>query len=120
MDVAQELHRYRYEIEDALGASSPITYHELPGLIEAGKLILYANDGAVLVCEPIRHEVGWSLCMFVSAGELGSVMELVDHAEKVAKEKGASAISAIGRPGWLKEARKRGYRTTTVIMSKEL
>lgn len=120
MDVAQELHRYRYEIEDALSRSRTISYQDLPGLIEAGKLALYANDRAILIVEPIRLTVGWILCMFVAAGEMDHVMALVDHAEAVAKEKGASGVAAIGRPGWIKNARKRGYRIETVTLVKEL
>ena len=120
MDVTQELHRYRWEIEDALGLSRKITYHELPGLIESGRLILYANDAAILICEPLRIFGGWILCMFVAAGDMKHVLALVDHAEKVAKEKGALAITAVGRPGWMRIGKKLGYRTDAVTLVKEL
>ena len=121
MDVTQELHRYRPEIERALGASrGHITYRDLPGLIEAGKLVLYSNDGAVLICEPIPLPQGWMLCMFVTAGEMQHALALAEQAERDAIRLGAVAISAIGRPGWERVLKKRGYRVETVIMAKEL
>lgn len=120
MNVVQELHRYRWEIEDALGLSGKVTYHELPGLIEAGRLVLYANDAAILICEPLRIFGGWILCIFVACGDMKHVLALVEHAEKAAKENGALAVTVVGRPGWMKIGRKLGYRTDAVTLVKEL
>jgi hypothetical protein len=118
-EIVAALERHRWQVEDALGRAGNISYHELVKLVDEDAFIGYANDGAVLICEPIKLTLGWMLCMFVGAGENDKVMELVDQAESDAKRAGASAITAIGRHGWIPQARKRGYRTETVILVKE-
>lgn len=118
MDVAQELHPYRSKIEQALSSGS-MTYEELQANIEAGRLFLLSNDGAVLVYERIALADGsWAFCVFVVAGTLGPAQRLLDEAERMANEYGAVQFTAIGRPGWAPEARRRGM--TTVLYSKRL
>jgi hypothetical protein len=120
MNVAQELHRYRYEIEDALSLSGRVTYHELPGLIEEGRLIPYVNDGAIVLCEPIQMTIGWIMCVFVAAGEMDACLRILDQIEADARAKEACAVTIVGRPGWIRVTRKRGYRTDAVTLVKEL
>jgi hypothetical protein len=120
MEVAQELHRYRYELEDALSLSGTVTYPELPGLIEQGKLILYRHDRAVVLCEPIKMTIGWIMCIFAAAGDMDACLEVLDQIEAEARAKEASAVTIVGRPGWIRVTRKRGYRTDAVTLVKEL
>lgn len=120
MDTVEALHRYRYQVEDTLALSTAYTFHEIVDMVKAGDLIGYQNEGGVLLCEPVKMTLGWMLVIFMGAGEHDAVMRLVEQAESDAKRAGATWISAIGRPGWIKDARKRGYRVETVTYMKEL
>lgn len=118
MGVAQELHPYRPLVEQALAGGS-VTYEELQAHIEAGRLFLLSNDGAVLVYERVALGDGtWMLCIFVVAGDMEHARPLIDEAERIATTQGAVKISAIGRWGWALEARRRGYET--MVYMKEL
>ena len=121
MDIAQELHRYREQIELALlGSPTGLTFEELPGLIESGRLGLFANDHAILIAEPVPHDRGWVMSIFIVAGKLDAAQALIDRAEQVAKDGGAVAVATIGRPGWIREARRRGYLMSSATFTKLL
>jgi hypothetical protein len=120
MDTVEALYRYRVQVEEALRLSRTMSFLDLVEMVKDGKLIGYQSERAVLICELVRMHVGWLVTMFVGAGDHDGVMELVEQCEADAKRAGASGTVAIGRPGWIKDARKRGYRAETVIYVKEL
>ncbi len=120
MKEAQELHRYRYEIEDALSLGMSLTFHELPPLIQSGQLRLYSNDGGLLLVEPNRMQIGSVWCICVAAGELDSCVALLGEVERDARAAGATYLTIVGRVGWIKVARPHGFRPEAVTLVKDI
>ena len=118
--IEEALQHHRRGIEEALCHSTTMTYDDVVRKVNRGELLVAYNSGAILICglDPLRD--GWMLTMFVGAGDMDELMKLVDSAEALAKQNGVSVIACIGRPGWIKEGRKRGYRVETVVYVKEI
>ena len=94
---------------------------DLQGLVDAGRLVVFANDKAAIAAEPVRlQDGGWCMSISLAGGDLDACLELHDEAEAAARKLGASRLSVIGRDGWSKVLKSRGYRIHSVLLSKEL
>jgi hypothetical protein len=122
MVVTQDVHRYGHHLERALARSDGrVKLEDLQGMVDAGRLVVFANDQAAIAAEPVRAADGtWGLTISLAGGELNAALELHDEAEAAARKLGASRMSAVGRQGWIKTLKSRGYRVHSVLLSKEL
>jgi hypothetical protein len=122
MVVTQDVHRYGHHLQRALDRSDGrVKLEDLQGLVDAGRLVVFANDGAAIAAEPVKNPDGtWTLSISLAGGELNAAFELHDEAEAVARQLGASRMAVVGRLGWIKTLKSRGYRVHSVLLSKEL
>ena len=79
------------------------------GLID-GEFQIFWNDGGVAITEIINHPRKRVLHCFVVAGEMDSVVALQGELVHFAREHYCDSLSAIGRFGWERIARKAGWR----------
>lgn len=94
---------------------------DLQGLVDAGRLVVFANDLAAIAAEPVKAPDGtWTLSISLAGGDLDACLELHDEAEAAARQLGAARMAVIGREGWIKVLKSRGYRVHSVLLSKEL
>ena len=122
MVVTQDVHRYGHHLERALARTDGrVKLEDLQGLVDAGRLVVFANDRAAIAAEPVKAPDGsWTLSVSLAGGDLDAALELHDEAEEAARRLGAARMSVIGRAGWARVLKDRGYRTVSVLLSKEL
>jgi hypothetical protein len=122
MVVTQDVHRYGHHLQRALDRSDGrVKLEDLQGLVDTGRLVVFANDAAAIAAEPVKAPDGtWTLSVALAGGELNACLELHDEAEQAARTLGASRMAVVGRRGWIKVLKSRGYRTESVLLRKEL
>lgn len=122
MVVTQDVHRYGHHLQRALERSDGrVKLADLQGMVDAGRLVVFANDRAALAAEPVKSPDGtWTFSISLVGGDMDAAFELHDEAETAARSLGASRMSIVGREGWVKVMKSRGYRTEAVLLSKEL
>lgn len=122
MVVTQDVHRYGHHLQRALDHSDGrVKLEDLQGLVDAGRLVVFGNDRAAIAAEPVKSPDGtWTLSVSLAGGDLDSCLELHDEAEAAARQLGASRMATVGREGWTKILKSRGYRVHSVLLSKEL
>jgi hypothetical protein len=122
MVVTQEVHRYGHHLQRALDRSDGrVRLEDLQGMVDAGRLVVFANDKAAIAAEPVKSPDGtWTLTISLAGGDLDACLELHDEAEQAARQLGAARTAAIGRQGWIKVLKSRGYRVHSVLLRKEL
>lgn len=122
MVVTQDVHRYAHHLQRALERSDgSVSAGDLQGLVDAGRLVVFANDRAAIAAEPVKLPDGsWCLSVSLAGGDLSACLELHDEAEQAARTLGAKRMSVVGRSGWSRVLNGRGYRVQSVLLSKEL
>lgn len=122
MVVTQDVHRYGHHLQRALARSDGrVRLEDLQGLVDAGRLVVFANDRAAIAAEPVKYPDGtWALSISLAGGDMDAAFELYDEAEQAARQLGAARMTIVGREGWTRVMKSRGYRTDAVLLSKEL
>ena len=115
MDCVHLLNKWRHLIEPETSSGlTPVdwaTVCTMPVLVfEGEKSVIVALDSS-LKGEAVRT-------IWVAAGELGEVLEIVKRVEDSAREAGKAAVVFMGRRGWVRSA--VGYKDLATIGIKGL
>lgn len=115
MNHTDLLNKWRHLLEPETGSGIfPMTWEE----VLAADTVLFEGHKSVLLTHLAEIKGIKSLSVWVAAGELSEVLQLVDQAEDHARQAGCKQIVFIGRRGWIRAA--KGYRDTATIGVKEL
>jgi hypothetical protein len=79
--------------------------------------VVFETEHSVLVCNDGAFEGKKALQIWLAAGNMEEVGELLDRAEQYATNNGFAAMTYCGRRGWI---RTHGYREVAVVSVKEL
>lgn len=109
---------FREQIEDALHYAD-YGYDAVKEGVEAGRLQFWVEGASCAVTEILD---GPTLYFAVAAGNLDEIETLYTRIETWGRLRGCQRAIIGGRPGWDRTflSRKQGFKTTHVIMQKEL
>lgn len=126
-DVRELWPKIKDRIETALGRSnSDFTSEHVRKKLDAGKAQLWviADDEirAVGVSEFVRLENGRTLC--VVSALAGDDLAVWDHTweqfEGIARQQGCDGIQIVGRVGWIRYMKRRGFEQPWCVLEKKL
>lgn len=122
MVVTQDVHRYGHHLQRALDYSDGrVKLEDLQGLVDAGRLVVFGNDRAAIGAEPLKLPGGrWALVVSLAGGEMDAALALYDECESAARQAGASEVRVVGRDGWVRALKSRGFSHVATLLSKEL
>lgn len=114
--------RCRPMIEAALAHSPGYeTIEDVERLIDDGTYLFWAAEQSAVVTEVSQYQRRRVLTVMHGGGDLAELLDYVEPALCVyARSIGCDAISGIGRRGWDRECKKRGYRLAHITMIKDL
>lgn len=86
----------------------------------AEKLQLWAGEGFAAVTEVINYPQRRTVVVLLAGGDLDAILGEGSELEQFAEIVGATAIEIVGRKGWARVLRDRGYAERAVYLIKEL
>ena len=93
--------------------------HDLEDIIEAlnrGEMQAFHNDRAIVITEIAQSPRRKFVHVFMSAGDLDGVLELMPQIEEWGKSLGCEFARASVRPGYEPILKARGWKKTMVVM----
>lgn len=116
-----EIARCRDWIAAALAYSGGThTPEDVAGGILAGTLQLWPAEKGCLVTEIVDFPRKRVLNIFLAAGDMRQVLDMNDDVAAWAKAQGCTAMTAYGRKGWERVARRFGWTSPHTFISKEI
>lgn len=83
------------------------------------KWALWRGESSAIITENWENDFGPVLTICYAGGELDEVLNMYEVIEDMARDMGCVRIYIMGRPGWKKVMKSRGYSDDNMI-SKEL
>lgn len=115
MDTVALLTKWRHLIEPETGTGlNPVAWEDVLKM----KLRVFEGESSVVVARLVQMGGVRTLSIWVAAGQLNEVMDLVDQAEAYAVEQRCRQVVFVGRRGWIRAA--NGYSDVATIGVKEL
>ena len=115
MTLAERLEKWRHLIEpETSGGLTPVRWSEVLTM----PLMLVEGHQSVLLLRDCRIDGRAMRSIWVAAGQLSEVLDLVRVAEAEARSAGIGAMVFMGRRGWIRAA--GDYREVATIGLKEL
>jgi len=93
--------------------------HTVEDLVEAlkrGEMQAWTNDRAIVMTEIAQTPRRRFVHVFLSAGELSGVLELMEQIEKWGLEQGCEFARAYVRPGYERILKERGWKRKMIMM----
>lgn len=114
METAALLNKWRHLIEPEISSGlTPVPWEQ----VLAMPVRVVEGEGSVLVLVDAQIAGRDVRSIWVAAGAMAEVLQLMDKAEDLARKDGIGAMAYVGRRGW---ARAAGYNELAVIGLKEL
>lgn len=90
--------------------------------IEAGRAQLWWGKNSALVTRIETYATGKRECVgWLAGGELEELIKIEEDVSRWAKSKmGCSRFRIVGRRGWLKALKEKGYQESFTVMSREI
>lgn len=89
--------------------------------VASGAAAVFGNDLACIVAEIRQYPSGAKdVHGLVAAGDLPTIVELIEHAERWGAREGAVVATIASREGWARVLESKGYRPFQVEVRKEL
>jgi len=85
-----------------------------------GRVEFWPGKKCALISQVVQYPQKKMIHVFLAGGDISEIQEMEPHIVEWAKEKGCSALSLTGRPGWTRSfLQDIGYKNTQVQMIKE-
>ena len=110
----EKAHRLQQALEYA---GSTHRMDNVVAMLKAGEATLFENAGGVIVAEIQTYPLAKVAHLWLGAGELRACLDLEDDVLRWGLERGCSAATIVGRPGWRRLGTSRGWKPwhTTLI-----
>lgn len=109
------------QVEKALALmGNTHTFNDILQLLEDGFMQSFAVGETWAVTQILDFPQKRVCEIFLLAGELGQIEEVLAQVFAYARQKGCHLVRGYGRPGWAHYARPRGWTDDTHIYLKEL
>jgi len=119
--LSSSLIKWREKIERALALTGGgYSYDHVCAMVLTGQAHLYDYDDTLLIMQVIDFPNYRSYHCFIACGNINSVPDKDEEMCKVARELGCREITANGRPGWPRIAKKVGWKQRLALIYKEV
>jgi len=121
MELDEELERCREWIEAALEYSGgTYLFEDVVNQVKSGMLQFWPAPDACAVTEIITYPRKKVLHIFLAGGNMDTLIDMNDSAERFAKLNDCTGVSLAGRPGWAKILNKKGWSPSYVTLGKDI
>lgn len=108
------------QLEEALKVTGTHTLLDVVNAIKRNEAVFFQRHDTIVVAEIRTFPQKTVLHFWVAAGDLGEVEALMPEIETWGRKQGATMAEAIGRAGWMKAAKKHGYKPQAALYLKDL
>lgn len=114
------IHQYRELIESALAYSGGThTFDDVAQMVIEGKAQIWPAQRGVAITEIIEYPRKRVLHVFLAAGELDQLLDMIQSAEDWGRTQGCTSLTMSGRFGWQRVLDKHGFKPVLVTMERE-
>lgn len=86
------------------------TLHDVLDYLLTDRALLWSDTRAAIVTQMYQQPQGKALLVWLAAGDLDQIVAMAENAIRpYAQREGAKVVQIIGRKGWVRALRKRGY-----------
>lgn len=97
------------------------TFEDIAAGIDLGQFKLLVAPNSLMLLEVIEYPQRKDLHVFLAAGKLEELEKMTPAVEEFGRRLGCKFITLSGRRGWERTyLRGRGWKQTSIVMSKEL
>jgi hypothetical protein len=113
------IHDYRGQIERALAYSGGThLFEDVVEGVAAGRMQMWPNGDSVAVTEIIEYPRKKVLHVFLAAGRMSDLTDMIDAAFEWGKAYGCTAMTMAGRHGWRRVLARHGWQPVLSVMEK--
>jgi hypothetical protein len=111
----------RHHIEAALKyGGNTHTFEDVRDMILAGTAQIWPAPRGCAVSEVITYPRKRVLNVWLAAGEMDQIIDMIDSAIAWGKSQGCDAMTLSGRVGWQKVLAKHGFKPTMMTLERAL
>jgi hypothetical protein len=115
------IERYRDMIDSALAYSGGThTFEDVQELVATGKAQLWPAERGVAVTEIIVYPRKRVLHIFLAAGEMDQLLDMIESAAQWGRTQGCTSLTMSGRMGWQRVLDKQGFKPVLVTMERAI
>lgn len=115
------IEQYREMIDSALAYSGGThTFEDVVDLVASGRAQLWPAERGVAVTEIIVYPRKRVLHIFLAAGEMDQLLDMIESAEQWGRTQGCTSLTMSGRMGWQRVLNKQGFKPVLVTMEREI
>lgn len=119
--IFYELERCKKWIEDALERSGDThDYKDVVDAVLSGEMMLWSDENSCIIGTICKHPKKTTLHLFLGAGDLDEITDIVKNMEIFAKEAGCDALTLSGRYGWKRAFKDMGWEQQFVSLQKDI
>lgn len=108
-------------IESALAYSGGThTFDDVVAMVASGKAQIWPAPRGVAITEIIEYPRKRVLHVFLAAGELDQLVDMIDSAEQWGRTQRCTSLTMSGRFGWQRVLDKHGFKPVLVTMEREV
>jgi len=108
-------------IESALEYSGGThLYQDIVDAVTEGRMQLWLGERGCAVTEIVVFLQKKVLHVFLGSGEMDQLFDMLESAIVWAKERGCTAMTLAGRPGWQRAMKPLGFVPTLVTMERNI
>jgi hypothetical protein len=108
-------------IESALVYSGGThTFQDVADMVLAGKAQIWPAPRGVAITEIIEYPQKRVLHVFLGAGELDQLLDMIKSAEDWGRTQGCTSLTMSGRLGWQRVLDKHGFKPVLITMEREV
>jgi hypothetical protein len=112
---------YRAMIESALEYSGGThTFEDVKAMVIKGTAQIWPAPRGVAITEIIEYPRKRVLHVFLAAGELDQLLDMIKSAEDWGRTQGCTSLTLSGRFGWQRILDKHGFKPVLVTMEREV
>ena len=105
------VHPYHHKLQRVLARMGGLyTLHDILQAIAEGKMQSFAQGDSVAITRVALYPRAKAVEVLAVVGSLDEARVLHDRVFEFAAREGASVVLAYGRPGWMPDARARGWK----------
>lgn len=110
----------RHHIEAALAYSGGThDFDDVKQSIISGQMQIWPAARGCAVTEIVVYPKKQVLHVFLAAGEMDQIVDMIDSAVEWGKQQGCVGMTIAGRHGWSRVLAKHGYKAVMTVLEKE-
>ena len=107
-------------IEDALGYSGGTHgFQDVVDGVLSGRMQLWPAERGCAVTEIVIYPKKSVLHVFLAAGEMETIINMIDSAVAWGKTQGCTSMTIAGRRGWERVLAKHGYKPVMTVLERD-